>query len=72
MTRFDLTNRRPSLAAPVRAGLAVSFLPRGEMGLGLGWWSVQRSFVERGPASAQGYGSARAGLQSRPAEKEER
>jgi hypothetical protein len=27
---------------------------------------------KRGPAFAQGYGSARAGLQSRPAEKEER
>ncbi len=26
---------------------------------------------KRGPASAQGYGSARAGLQSRPAEKDQ-
>jgi hypothetical protein len=56
MTRFDLTNRGPSLAAPVRAGLAVSSLPQGEMGLGLGWWSVQRSFVERDRTSGRRYG----------------
>jgi hypothetical protein len=59
---------------PVRGGRQAERLPynqKEEMALGLGWWSVQQSFVERGPASAQGYGSARAGLQSKPAEKGE-
>jgi hypothetical protein len=60
MTRFDLRKKGPSLAAAVRAGLAVSSLPQGEMKLGLGCWSVQKSFVERRSAARDG-GSYKAG-----------
>jgi hypothetical protein len=46
MTSLNFTNRKPSLAA------RPSSLSEGEMGLGLGWWSVQRSFVERRSAAS--------------------
>jgi hypothetical protein len=65
MTRLDLRKSGPSHAASVRAGLAVSSLPLGEI--------RQTQFAtKQRPAFAQGYGSARASLQSKPAEKEER
>jgi hypothetical protein len=65
MTYLDLRKREPSHAAAVRAGLAVSSHAQGDMGL-------TQFATKHGPAFAQGYGSARAGLQSKPAEKEER
>jgi len=54
MMRLAPKKTESSLAAPVPAGLAVSSLPEGEMKLGLGWWSVQRSFVERRSAARDG------------------
>ena len=54
MTRLAPKKTELSLAASVRAGLAVSSLPEGEMKLGFGWWSVQRSFVERRSAARDG------------------
>jgi hypothetical protein len=64
MISFD-RRTGPSLAAAVRTGLAVSSLPQGEIGL-------TQLAAERGPAFARSYGLARAGLQSKPAEKEKR
>jgi len=65
MTQLGLSKTRPSHAA------SPSSLPEGETGLPIRWWRGQRE-TQSGPASAQGYGSARAGLQSKPAEKEKR
>jgi hypothetical protein len=48
MRRLDFSNRKASLAA------RPSSLPEGKMGLGLGWWSVRQSFVERRSAARDG------------------
>jgi hypothetical protein len=48
MRRLDFTNRKPSLA------VRPSSLPEGKMGLGLGWWSVKQSLVERRSAARDG------------------
>jgi len=51
---FAPKKTEPSLATSVRAGLTISSLPAREMKLGFGWWSVQRSFVERKSAARDG------------------
>jgi len=48
MMRLDFSNRKASLAA------RPSSLPEGKMGLGLGWWSVKQSLVERKSAARDG------------------
>jgi hypothetical protein len=48
MRRLDFTNRKPSPA------VRPSSLPEGKMGLGLGWWSVKQSLVERRSAARDG------------------
>ena len=59
MTRLDLRKSGPSHAA------SPSSLPEGEI-------ELTQFATKQAPAFAQGYGLARAGLQSKPAEKEER
>jgi hypothetical protein len=54
MMRLAPKKTELSRTASARAGLAVSSLSEGEMKLGFGWWSVQRSFVERRSAARDG------------------
>jgi hypothetical protein len=78
MRGFDLKKREPSLAAAVRVGFVQNPHTRLRRRLSLRErWAADSAagtidVAKRGPASAQGYGSARAGLQSKPAEKEKR
>jgi len=72
MTRLVLRKPGPSQTAAVRAGLAVSSLPEGEIARRLDWRRLQQIVKKLNQTFARGYGSARAGLHSKPAEKEKR
>jgi len=72
MTRVVLRKPGPSQTAAVRAGLAVSSLPEGEIARRLDWRRLQQIVKKLDQTFARGYGSARDGLHSKRAEKEKR
>jgi len=60
MTRLVLRKPGPSQTAAVRAGLAVSSLPEGEIARRLDWRRLQQIVKKLDQTFARGYGSARA------------
>src|SRR2546430_5695869 len=71
MTRLVLRKPGPSQTAAVRAGLAVSSLPEGEIARRLDWRRLQQIVKKLDQTFARGYGSAPAPPPTKPPPKGE-